>query len=140
MTYFPPPKIAAGLVGIPVITEWAINDCLLTNWMYKTLKNRDYPGYLYMIDNGATGTWEEWDGGRSHLHNCYNGIGRWFFEGLGGISPVEPGYRKCMINPTLPDGVDWVEITQNTPYGQIHVFKSKTEFKVDVPVGITFVN
>lgn len=140
LTYFPPPKIAAGLVGIPVITEWAINDCLLTNWMYKTLKNRDYPGYLYMIDNGATGTWEEWNGGRSHLHNCYNGIGRWFFEGLGGISPVEPGYRKCIITPTLPDGVDWVEITQNTPYGQIHVFKSKTEFKVDVPVGITFVN
>ena len=61
--------LSAGLVGIPVITEWATRNNEV-DFMYNMLKKRDYPGYLYMIDNGATTTWEHWIGERSHIHNC----------------------------------------------------------------------
>ena len=110
--------LATGLVGIPVITEWATQagEC---DWMYGMLKQHGYPGYLHMLENGATGVWEEWDGGRSRLHNCYNGILSWFYQALGGIVPEEPGYRKYDIRPQLPQGVDWVEVRQETPYGTI---------------------
>ena len=37
----------------------------------------------------------------------------------------EPGYRKVRIEPQLPQGVDWVEVTQETPYGVIEVRHSR---------------
>lgn len=128
--------LATGLVGMPVITEWATleRQC---DWMYGMLKQHGYPGYLYMLDQGATGVWEEWDGGRSHLHNCYNGIFSWFYQALGGIIPEEPGYRKVRIDPQVPAGLDWVEVTQETPYGPIVVHRKGKRLHVELPVGIT---
>jgi alpha-L-rhamnosidase len=128
--------LATGLVGIPVITEWA-TQAGKVDWLYGLLKQKDYPGYLYMIENGATGVWEEWDGGRSHLHNCYNGIGSWFYQALGGIVALEPGYRRVRIAPQIPVGLDWVKVTQPTPYGPITVERRGTDVHYSVPPGVT---
>jgi alpha-L-rhamnosidase len=89
-----------------------------------------------MLDSGATGVWEEWDGGRSHLHNCYNGIGSWFYQALGGIVPDEPGYRHVTIDPQWPAGLDAVEVSQDTPYGVIKVARKGDELEVVLPVGV----
>ena len=131
--------LATGLVGIPVITEWCIEN-RQADFMYHMLKQRDYPGYLYMLDNGATTTWEHWDGNRSHIHNCYNGIGAWFYQGLAGILPdeTEPGYKHVFIVPQPVDGISWVEASKSTPYGTLSVRWEKTDaFVMDVvvPVG-----
>ena len=114
--------LSTGLVGIPVLTEWAT----LTrsaDWVYGMLKKKDYPGYLYMIENGATATWEHWNGQRSWIHNCYNGIGSWFYQAIGGILPDEnfPGYRRVIISPQIPTGITWAKTTKETPYGTIAV-------------------
>lgn len=105
--------------------------------MYGMLKKHDYPGYLYMIDNGATSTWEHWEGRRSRLHNCYNGIGSWFFEALGGIIPQAPGYRKVKIEPQVPEGLESVSVTKQTPYGPIVVNRRGSFLHVEIPVGVT---
>lgn len=134
--------IACGLVGIPVFTEWVVKNheaCL----MYSILKKKDYPGYLYMIENGATTTWEHWNGDRSRIHNCYNGIGSWFYQALGGIQHDEkfPGYQHLLIEPQIPKGITWAKTSKETPYGTVSV-KWKLEddvFKLDIkiPVGCT---
>ena len=128
--------LATGLVGIPVLTEWATRtgEC---DWLYGMLKQHGYPGYLYMLDNGATGVWEHWNGERSRFHNCYNGIGSWFYEALGGIVALEPGYRRVRIAPQIPAGLDWVKVTRPTPYGPITVERKGTEVHYTVPVGVT---
>ena len=127
--------LATGLVGVPVLTEWAVREgeC---DWLYGLLKQPGYPGYLFMLDNGATGVWEEWDGGRSHLHNCYNGIGSWFYQALGGIVPDQPGYRHVTIDPQRPEGLDRVEVSQDTPYGVIRVQRKGDALTVELPVGV----
>lgn len=127
--------LKTGLVGIPIITEWATlaGEC---DWLYGMLKQRSYPGYLYMIDNGATGTWEHWDADRSRLHNCFNGIGSWFYQALGGIIPDEPGYRHVTINPQIPEGLESVSVTQGTPYGPIVVRRDGRNLHFELPVGI----
>ena len=127
--------LATGLVGVPVLTEWATREgeC---DWLYGLLKQPGYPGYLFMLDSGATGVWEEWDGGRSHLHNCYNGIGSWFYQSLGGIVPDQPGYRHVIIDPQRPDGLDWVKVKQDTPYGVIEVDRTGDALVVTLPVGV----
>lgn len=131
---------ACGLVGVPVFTEWATKN-READLMYSMLKKRDYPGYLYMIDNGATTTWEHWNGARSRIHNCYNGIGSWFYEAIGGIRQDEnyPGYRHFLIDPQIPDGITWAMASKETPYGTI-ISNWRTEagqvnLEVKIPVG-----
>ena len=133
---------ACGLVGIPVFTEWAVRNQEV-NLMYSMLKKKDYPGYLYMLDNGATTTWEHWNGARSRIHNCYNGVGSWFYQAIGGIQPDEniPGYKQFVINPQVPEGVTWSSTSKETPYGTVSVkWNIEDElFKMDleIPVGST---
>jgi len=133
--------IACGLVGIPVFTEWAtINQNV--ELFYSMLKKKDYPGYLYMLENGATTTWEEWDNPRSYIHNCFNGIGSWFYEALGGIrkDPNFPAYKQVIIQPQIPKGITWAKTTKGTPFGPLVVnWKlegSKFNMQLQVPVGV----
>ena len=114
--------LATGLVGITVLTEWAIQN-RAADWVYGMLKKKDYPGYLYMIENGATATWEHWNGDRSHIHNCYNGIGAWFYQAIGGIRPIEKfaGYRRVIIAPQIPAGITWAKTSKETPFGTVVV-------------------
>lgn len=132
--------LATGLVGIPVITEWAVKN-RQAEFIYGMLKKRDYPGYLYMIDHGATTTWEHWNGERSHIHNCYNAIGSWFHQALAGIKrdDCHPGYEEVLIEPELISGVSWVKATKDTPYGTLSVEWKKEggmlDMAIEIPVG-----
>lgn len=132
--------LATGLVGLPVLTEWAVQN-EAADFMYGLLKKREYPGYLYMIDNGATTTWEHWNGARSHIHNCYNGIGSWFYQSLGGIQPAEgvAAFRKIRIQPQVPEGITWANTTRDTPFGKVVVNwkldNGMMNIDVEIPVG-----
>ena len=132
--------IATGLVGISILTQWATQN-QEAEFVYGMLKKRTYPGYLYMIDHGATLTWEEWDGERSQLHNCYNAIGSWFIQALAGITPDEdvPGYKHIHIRPQMVEGINWVKASKDTPYGLLTVNwerkGNELEMDVDIPVG-----
>lgn len=130
--------VGVGLVGVPVLAEWATLSGQ-ADFVYGMLKKHGYPGYLHMMDCGATGTWESWDGDRSHLHNCYNGIGSWFYQALGGIIPLEPGYRKVSLDPQMPAGLDWVKVSEDTPYGVIKLEWNKSRIRFELPSGVTAV-
>lgn len=133
--------IAVGLVGVPILTEWVTRNKEV-DLFYQMLKKRDYPGYLYMIDNGATATWEYWSGERSRVHNCYNGIGTWFYQAVGGLRLDEAasGYRHVFIDPQIPTGVTWTKITKESPYGEIVVRwelkDDRLNLQVSVPAGV----
>lgn len=130
--------IAVGLVGVPIFTEWCTKNAE-ADLMYDLLKQPDYPGYLHMINNGATTTWEYWNGERSRVHNCYNGIGTWFYQALAGITPdsQQPGYRHMTIRPQQPKGLDWVKASLPTPYGKVSVEWNEHTLCVKLPIGTT---
>ena len=134
--------LGAGLVGVTIVTDWA-TDTQQTELMYSMLKKREYPGYLYMIDNGATTTWEYWEGGRSRIHNCFNGVGSWFVQAAGGILPDEKaaGFKNVILRPQLPQGVEWVKSSKQTPYGLVRsewrVEGEKCIFEVEIPANAT---
>ncbi len=132
--------IAVGLVGVPIFTEWCIRE-RQADLMATILRQEDYPGYLYMINNGATTTWESWDCGRpgkedrSRVHNCYNGIGIWFYQALAGIrpDPEQPGYKHFFIDPQPCEDIEWVKASKPTPFGTIRVEMKGKNLKVFVP-------
>ncbi|MDR1582288.1 MAG: glycoside hydrolase family 78 protein [Prevotellaceae bacterium] len=131
---------ATGLAGVPTLVEWAVRQNH-PDFIYSMLKKRDYPGYLYMIDNGATATWEHWDGDRSHIHNCYNGIGAWFYQAIGGIRTDEnapAGYKHIIINPQIPHGVTWAKTAKDTPYGAVSVNWQLNHDVLDMEIIIPF--
>lgn len=131
-----------GLVGIPILTQW-LTRAGEAQLMYDMLKQRSFPGYLYMIENNATTTWEHWNARRSRIHNCYNGIGSWFYQALGGILPDEqqPAYRHFFIKPQIPDGITFVRTSKPTPYGNINIDWTKSQqtfdLKIEIPAGTT---
>jgi len=95
-----------------------------------------------MIENGATTTWEHWNGNRSRIHNCYNGIGSWFYQAVGGIrSDDTEAFRSLIIDPQIPEGISWANTTKETPYGPVSVNWKKEKklftMEVTVPVGST---
>ncbi len=136
--------IAAGLMGVPIFTEWCIRE-RQADLMATLLRQPDYPGYLHMIHNGATTTWESWDCGRpnkedrSRVHNCYNGIGIWFYQALAGIrpDPEQPGYRHFFVDPQPVSGVEWVRASKPTPFGTIRVEIKEGIIQIDIPAGTT---
>ena len=132
--------LGVGLVGVPVLAEWLTRSHAV-DFMYTMLKQEDYPGYLYMLRHGATATWENWRNPRSSIHNCFNGIDSWFVQALGGIIPTEPGYKTMLIDPQVPQELQWVTVTRETPYGQVLVHWEQTpqgtKAHVQVPPGTT---
>lgn len=136
--------VAFGLMGVPVFTEWCVREHE-ADIMATLLRQPDYPGYLNMINQGATTTWESWGCGmpgkedRSRVHNCYNGIGTWFYQAVAGIrpDPAQPGYKHFFVDPQPVGGVEWVRCTKPTQYGDIKVEVSGDTLKVIVPEGTT---
>jgi alpha-L-rhamnosidase len=118
--------LATGLVGLPVMTQWVTSN-EASEMMHEMMTKKDYPGYGFMLANGATTTWEHWRGERSRIHNCYNAPGSWYYQSIGGIQPLEayPGYERFLLAPRPPKALSWAIVTKETPYGTIQVELAK---------------
>ncbi len=101
--------LGAGVFGMHylfgVLDEFGHTDVL-----YRVATQTETPSWGFQISQGATSLWEQWDSG-SQNHPYLNSIGTWFYQGLGGITPAEPGYRSVLIRPYIPT----VEGTSSVP-------------------------
>jgi alpha-L-rhamnosidase len=131
-----------GLVGVPIL-ERALAAYGRDDVVLAYTDHDEYPGYGYMLANGGTTVWEYWDKCDSNIHNCYNGIGAWFYRSLAGIrpDPDAPGYEKMIIAPQMLDGLQWVRAEQNTMRGNVAVHWEKsadtTKLNIVIPPGAT---
>lgn len=46
-------------------------------------------------------------------------IHAWLYRSLAGINPILPGYKSFSVVPYIPEGVDFVNVKLQTPYGVI---------------------
>ena len=104
----------------------------------------DYPSYGHWIEQGATVTWEQWDGQNSHNHPMFGGGLTWLARRLAGVNVTTEGagYRHFEVRPVPAVGVDTVFYAQQTPQGLLssRVISSKGQLRsleVRVPVGST---
>lgn len=107
-------KLQTGFLG----TVWllsALCESGSADMAYDLLLNKDYPGWLYEVNCGATTIWERWnsiepdgsmnrDGMNSLNHYAYGSVAGWMYRYMGGIQPVDgaPGFRRVRIAP-IPD-------------------------------------
>jgi alpha-L-rhamnosidase len=129
-----------GIVGTRYLFE-VLCDHGLLELAYKIINQRDFPSFGWWIEQGATTTWESWDGGGSHNHPMFGGGIGWFYRDLAGLRLIQPGYKKFSILPRVPEGLDWVEYTHDTIYGEIAIRweKKDGQFNLEctIPVGTT---
>jgi alpha-L-rhamnosidase len=110
--------------------------------VYNIVNSTAFPGWGFMIKNGATTQWETWkesDDIYSNCHPMFGSVSGWFYKWLAGIRPVTPGFSKFVIAPSLPAGLSQVRCSYESPHGTIIANWDKKgkgyQFTVTVPAG-----
>jgi alpha-L-rhamnosidase len=86
-----------------------------SNVAYRLLHNDTFPSWGFSIKQGATTTWERWDGWtpekgfqnphmNSFAHYSFGAVYQWMVENIGGIRSDGPSYQHIIIAPQL-DGL-----------------------------------
>ena len=112
---------------------------------YKIATNTTYPGWGYMVENGATTIWELWNGNTAAPNmNSYNHVMLlgdliiWYYENLAGIksSREMTGFKEIIMNPELFDRLDYVNASYKSMHGIIksNWKKEDGKFKWDITV------
>jgi alpha-L-rhamnosidase len=138
--------IHGGHIHTGFITSKFLLETLTINGLHDvamTLMNKtDFPSFGNWIRQGATTTWEEWDGKYSHNHPMYGGCLTWFPRYLAGVNVTTEGagYRHFDVRPIPTEGLDSVFYSLRTSQGTVssRVLSSKghlRQLEVRVPVG-----
>lgn len=146
--------LVTGFMGTPYFCH-ALSQNGYTKEAYDLLLKEDFPSWLYQVKAGATTVWEHWDGIKpdgtmwspdmnSFNHYAYGAIGEWLYRVVAGIEWDEnsPGYKHSIIAPHIGGGLNEVEATFESVYGQIkvhwRVFKTGVvDLVVIIPVNTT---
>jgi len=131
-------RFDTGIMGtkflLGALSEYDRNDIVL-----KMMLSREYPGFCYMLEHGATTMWETWEehGGTSRNHIAFTSADAWFFYGLCGIKPM-CGYKHFEIKPYFADELSFVNTKINTEYGSIALKWERVNDKIKVKITVPF--
>ncbi len=109
---------------------------------YRIANQKDYPGWGYMLANGATTLWESWEKptSSSYNHPMFGSIDEWLYKSLAGIKPAAPGFKKIIIKPQ-PAELSWAKGSYQSLYGTIKSDWKKSadifQLQISIPVNTT---
>ncbi|WP_158853379.1 family 78 glycoside hydrolase catalytic domain [Saccharothrix deserti] len=140
--------LRTGFIGTPLLLP-ALSVIGRDDLAYKVLLHKDYPSWGYEVVNGATTMWERWnsimpDGSfgpvdmNSFNHYAYGAVRDWMFQNIGGLSALEPGYKRSRIAPVIGGGLTEGSGQLDTVYGGLssswRVHDGTVDLNVTVPV------
>lgn len=98
---------------------------------YKLLLNKNYPGWLYEVEKGATTVWERWnsihqDGSlgaadmNSFNHYAYGAVMEWMYQYPAGLKPIAEaaGFQKIHYAPKPDPQLQWLEASYDSISGK----------------------
>jgi alpha-L-rhamnosidase len=111
---------------------------------YRIVNQKDFPGWGYMLDKGATTLWESWDFPEtvpSRNHPMFGSIDEWFYRSLLGINSAAPGFEKIIIKPQPAGDLKSAKGSYQSIRGKIDVdWKIESnQFKLNVAVPVNTV-
>ncbi|MGC4036691.1 MAG: family 78 glycoside hydrolase catalytic domain [Chitinophagaceae bacterium] len=116
----------------------------LNDVAYSIANQKDFPGWLYMLNHGATTLWESWaysDNIYSQNHPMFGSIDEWFYRSLLGINNAAPGFKKIIIKPQPAGDLTSAKGSYRSVYGNIKSEWRKQgsdfELKISIPVNTT---
>jgi len=94
----------------------------MNNIAYRLANQDEFPGWGYMVANGATTLWESWakpDGGASMNHPMFGSVDEWFYRSLLGINAAGPGFQKIVVKPQPAGDLTWAKGSYHAMSGTI---------------------
>jgi alpha-L-rhamnosidase len=121
--------------------------------LWKVVTNRTYPGWGFMVAEGATTIWESWSlsagCGNAESMIMWATIDEFFYNDLAGIrgpeyygaATVQPGFKEIRIAPFVPRDLNSARGSIMTAYGMVSASWRKTAdgimLEVEVPPNAT---
>lgn len=148
--------LAVGFLGLNVILP-SLSGAGATDTAYSLLQQRDFPSWLYSVDQGATTIWERWNsyskensflspGMNSFNHFSFGACLEWMYQEMAGIARDEqnPGFKHFNLSPTLDptQGINYASASYDSYYGEIEsgwtsANGEMTSYHATVPVNTT---
>ncbi len=119
----PAGHLTTGIFGTKHILE-VLSEYVSPAEVYKIVNSREFPGWGFMIDRGATTIWETWkesDNTYSNCHPMFGSVTEWFYRWIGGIRPdiENPGFEKFVLAPFIPENLEFANTSYKSPFGKI---------------------
>ena len=140
--------VPCGVIGISWLLR-GLSDNGFSDVAYLIATQKSYPSWGYMAENGATTTWELWNGDKaSPRMNSGNHVMllgdllTWCYQYLGGIRQEGNAYKHVVLKPAFDiQNCEQVRTAFHSPYGDIHSEWKKTLQHVDwhvlIPCNVT---
>ncbi len=131
--------LSTGMIGTNALVQ-ALGRYGRSDVLYHLSTRTNFPGWGYMVENGATTLWESWDGNPeerlSYNMKVFGSIDKFFFKNLAGIRPIERGYRKIAVKPEVVGDLSFVEAEVDTVRGPVAVRWEREEstFALDLSI------
>ena len=111
-----------GIFGTQFLFE-VLSENGLHEMAYEAMNKKTQPSYGWWIEQGATTTWEQWNGDGSRNHPMFGGGIVWFYRVLAGmnVDPAQPGYRHIIVKPQPAGDLSFVSYANETPLGKASV-------------------
>jgi len=146
-------KLRVGHVGLPGFMESLVENGL-GQIVYDAVNHTEFPGWGYMIAQGATTVWESWGMLKGGYHaeesmTMLAGVGRFFYESIAGIQEPPyygtrefgPGYGHFHIRPHALGDLKHAEASIKTVRGIISSSWKRTKdsfvLEIEIPVNST---
>jgi len=119
--------IGTGLIGGQYLMR-VLSDNGRIDLAYTIATQKDYPGWGYMVGQGATTIWELWNGNTAdptmNSGNHVMLVGDliiWLNEYIAGIAadPATPGFKHILMRPQPTGDLTSARATHRSPYGEI---------------------
>jgi alpha-L-rhamnosidase len=121
--------LATGFLGTPYLLE-ELTKTGHADVAYQLLLNTQYPSWGYLIEHGATTTWERWNGDQmkndpsmnSYNHYAYGAVADWIYRYAAGIdaTPLDAGFHTIILHPNFDKRLGSLDFTYPSAYGPIH--------------------
>ena len=117
--------ITTGLIGIQQLMRTLTHNGR-PDIAYQLATTTSYPGWGYMLTQGATTIWELWNGNTAdpamNSANHVMMIGdllTWYYEDLAGIKAAAPACKEIILKPLMQPDLHFVRASYESPYGLI---------------------
>jgi alpha-L-rhamnosidase len=113
--------VSSGIFGVKMMFD-VLRTYNRNDEAYRIANQIDFPGWGYMLSQGATTLWETWkypDNAPSQNHPMFGSIDEWFYRSLLGINPAAPGFDKIVIKPQPAGDLLWAKGTYESVKGTI---------------------
>lgn len=132
--------LSTGIYGTRYMLDF-LSEAGYSDVVYNIVTQKDFPGWGYMLENGATTLWEVWkfsDNSYSHNHPMFGSVSAWFYKTLAGIQldSEKQGFKKIRIKPYMPGDMSFAEGSVESIRGQVSSNWRKNENGYDLIVEI----